>query len=500
MAFALVLTRAQCGLEALPVAVETHVTGGLPGFSIVGLPATAVRESRDRVRAALSICGFDFPDGKVIVNLAPADLPKEGGRFDLPIALGVLAASGQLPPAQLQGREFLGELSLSGEVRGVTAALCASVAAARAGHALIVPTQNGAEAALAGIGEVRVAEHLLGVAGYLQGRGRLPRAVTPARPAPGAAPSPDLAEVRGQMRGRRLLEVAAAGGHNLLLIGPPGTGKTMLARRLPGLLPPLSADAALAVASIASAAGRSFRAEDWGQRPFRAPHHSASSVALTGGGANPRPGEVTLAHHGVLFLDELPEFGRTALESLRQPLEDGELTISRAAMQRTFPARFLFVAAMNPCPCGYLGDPRDNCRCSAEAVLRYRGRISGPLLDRIDLVVEMPRPAPAELLGPPGEPSIAVRERVLAVRHAGRERQGVMNARLAGKALDSHAPLGHDARALLVRAAEQHGLSARAQTRVRRVARTIADMDRCADIEVRHLAEALASRGVSGRR
>ncbi|NGX17338.1 YifB family Mg chelatase-like AAA ATPase [Wenzhouxiangella sp. XN24] len=499
MAFALVLTRAQCGLEAPPVAVETHVTGGLPGFSIVGLPATAVRESRDRVRAALSICGFKFPDGKVIVNLAPADLPKDGGRFDLPIALGVLAASGQLPTAQLQRREFIGELSLSGEVRGVTASLCASVAAARAGHALIVPAQNGAEAALAGVGEIHLAEHLVGVAGYLQGQGELPLAVTPARPEPGAATGPDLAEVRGQLRGRRLLEVAAAGGHNLLLIGPPGTGKTMLARRLPGLLPPLSADAALAVASIASAAGRPFHGEEWGRRPFRAPHHSASSVALTGGGANPRPGEVTLAHRGVLFLDELPEFGRTALEALRQPLEDGELTISRAAVQRTFPARFLLVAAMNPCPCGYLGDPRNNCRCSAEAVLRYRGRISGPLLDRIDLVVEMPRPAPADLMGPPGEPSAVVRERVLAVRRAGRERQGTANARLAGKTLDAHAFLGAAARALLVRSAERLGLSARAQTRVRRVARTIADMDGCAGIEVRHLAEALASRGWPGR-
>lgn len=492
MSMATVHSRAQAGIEALPVTVEAHVGGGLPGFSLVGLPEAAVRESRDRVRAALANCGFDFPQSKVIVNLAPADLPKEGGRFDLPIALGVLGASGQLRRESLDGVEFIGELSLAGEIRPVLASLCAALAAARCGRRLVVPESCGGEAALVGAGEVRVARHLLAVVGWLGGLGELARAVP--TPAPAAAlPEPDLADVRGQGRGRRALEIAAAGGHNLLFVGPPGTGKTLLARRLPGLLPPLAQPEAMEVAVIASAAGRPFRPGDFGVRPFRAPHHTASAVALTGGGANPRPGEVTLAHHGVLFLDELPEFDRRALESLRQPLEEGSLTISRAATQRTFPARFMLVAAMNPCPCGHLGDPLGRCRCSADVVERYRSRISGPLLDRIDLVVDMPRPPPEVLSGPAGEPSLAVAVRVAAARARQNARQRVENARIS-RPDRLLTVLPADARRLLERAAQRYGLSLRAVHRALKVSRTIADLKDDETLTAVHLREALSYR------
>jgi magnesium chelatase family protein len=493
MSLARVFTRAQCGLEALPVSVEAHVGGGLPAISIVGLPEAAVRESKDRVRAAVSSCGFQFPVGRVTVNLAPADLPKEGGRFDLPIALGVLAASGQLPAAGLEAAEFLGELSLGGRLRPVDAVLCAALAAGGAGRVLVVPEASATEAALAGAGDVRVATHLLEVARHVAGQGALPQAQAPdglpARPGQGV---PDLADVRGQGRGRRALEIAAAGGHNLLMVGPPGTGKTLLARRLPGLLPPLSRDEAIEAASVWSAAGYSGAAACLGVRPFRAPHHTASAAALTGGGAWPRPGEASLAHRGVLFLDELPEFDRRALEALRQPLEDGELVVSRAAAKRRFPAVFMLVAAMNPCPCGYLGDPSGRCRCSADAVARYRSRVSGPLLDRIDLVIHMPRPAPGLLLDGPGEGSEPVRIRVMAARERQLTRQAGTNARTGVEALV--AELGSEGRALLEAAARRFDLSPRAVHRALRVARTVADLAGRSCVEPRDLQEALSFR------
>ncbi len=473
MSLARVHSRAQCGLEALPVSVEAHVGGGLPAISIVGLPEAAVRESKDRVRAAISSCGFQFPVGRVTVNLAPADLPKEGGRFDLPIALGVLAASGQLPSPALEKAEFLGELSLGGRLRPVTAALCAALAAGEAGRVLVVPEDSAGEAALAGAGQVRFARHLLEVARYVHGQAELPLAESGAVEAPPAA-APDLADVRGQARGRRGLEIAAAGGHNLLMTGPPGTGKTLLARRLPGLLPPMTRAETLQAAAVWSAAGLSAAEPGLGRRPFRAPHHTASAVALTGGGAWPRPGEVSLAHHGVLFLDELPEFDRRALEALRQPLEDGELVVSRAAAKRRFPAVFVLVAAMNPCPCGYLGDPDGRCRCSAEAVARYRARVSGPLLDRIDLVVDMPRPSPEQLLAPPGESSADVRSRVEAARARQLARQAGTNARSPVEPL--LADLDPACRRLLEAAGHRFGLSPRALHRAVRVARSVADL------------------------
>ncbi len=493
MSLARVQSRAQSGLEALPVTVEVHVAGGLPAMSVVGLPEAAVRESKDRVRAAIASCGFQFPVGRITVNLAPADLPKEGGRFDLPIALGVLAASGQLPSSSLDGMEFLGELSLGGDLRAVSAPLCAALAAGAEGRILVVPRDSGAEAALAGEGDIRIAGHLLEVAGHLAGRTSMSRA---APPSPGRVDAlPDLAEVRGQPRGRRALELAAAGGHNLLMVGPPGTGKTLLARRLPGLLPPMARREALEVAAVWSAAGLSAAAACLGHRPFRAPHHTASAVALTGGGAWPRPGEVSLAHRGVLFLDELPEFDRRALEALRQPLEDGELVVSRVSAKRRFPADFMLVAAMNPCPCGYLGDAGGRCRCSAEVVARYRSRVSGPLLDRVDLVVAMPRPPAGVLLDAPGEASGPVRERVVGARQRQVERQGAANARMPLEPVLSG--LDADCRALLEAAAARFGLSPRALHRAVRVGRTAADLAGSVRLEAGHLREALSFRAAA---
>ncbi|WP_183948870.1 YifB family Mg chelatase-like AAA ATPase [Rehaibacterium terrae] len=497
MSLALVHSRARSGVHAPAVRVEVHLSGGLPQFSIVGLPEAAVRESRDRVRAAIQCAQFEFPQRRITVNLAPADLPKDGGRFDLPIALGILAAGGLIPAAALAGIECLGELALTGELRAVDGVLPAALAAARAGRALLLPQDNAGEAALVNGVQAFGARTLLEACAHLTGT----RPLTAAIPAPPAGDddriaAADLADVRGQAAARRALEIAAAGGHHLLLVGPPGCGKTLLASRLPGLLPPASEEEALEAAAIASVSGRGFDPARWRQRPFRNPHHSASAVALVGGGSEPRPGEISLAHHGVLFLDELPEWDRRTLESLREPLESGVVTISRAARQAEFPARFQLVAAMNPCPCGWAGDPSGRCRCTPEQVQRYRGKLSGPLLDRIDIHLEVPRLARGELRpdAPRGEASATVRVRVVAARERQLARAGKLNARLGQRETEVHCRLTPADQGLLERAMESLRLSARATHRILRVARTIADLAGSEAIRTAHLTEAIGYR------
>jgi len=498
MGLALVHGRARAGIRAPEVKVEVHLGGGLPSMSIVGLPEAAVREAKDRVRAAIQCAQFEFPARRITVNLAPADLPKCGGRFDLPIALGILAASGQIPAEPLREWEFVGELGLTGELRAVDGALPAALAVAGSGRALLVPAANGAEAALASDVSVHTARTLLEVCAMLGGTRVLPRAVAPAQR---EVPLPDLRDVRGQAQARRALEIAAAGGHHLLLVGSPGCGKTLLASRLPGLLPLASEAEALEAAAVLSVSGRGFDPGAWRTRPFRAPHHTASAIALIGGGGEPRPGEVSLAHQGVLFLDELPEWQRQALEVLREPLESGVVTISRAARQSEFPARFQLVAAMNPCPCGWAGDLSGRCRCPADAIDRYRARISGPLLDRIDLHVDVPRLPPAALRpdGPAGECSTTVAARVASARERQYARGAALNAQLDQAGTDRHCRLAPQDQALLERAIEALHLSARAMHRILRVARTIADLDGQDAIATPHLTEALGYRGAGPR-
>ncbi len=500
MSYATVRSCTLSGISALPVTVEIHISGGLPGMSIVGLPQSAVRESKDRVKAAIVHAGLKYPMVKIVVNLAPADLPKQGGRFDLPIALGVLVATGQLPEDSLDNMVVVGELGLTGYIRAVSGALPTALAFSQHSCGLLMPLANYSEASRS----PRTKLFLAGDLGLLvrQLKKKQLKAMQPSTAAVTKRSTReedvlDMSDVRGQTHARRALEIAAAGAHNLLMVGPPGTGKSMLASRMPSIQPSMTTKESMETASIQSISHGGFNDDDWGHRPFRSPHHTASGVALVGGGAKPMPGEISLAHNGVLFLDELSEFPRAVLDVLREPMETGRINISRAAKQCEFPAQFQLVAAMNACPCGYLGDPDIQCRCTPDQIARYAMRVSGPFLDRIDLHIKVQR-IPHDILQADGEAesSQIIRNRVSRARVKQIKRQGGINRLLHGKALKEHAELDKESRQLLNDAAERLVLSLRAVHRVMRVARTICDLEGEDQIEQKHVLEALSYRRV----
>ncbi|SCX52088.1 YifB family Mg chelatase-like AAA ATPase [Nitrosospira sp. Nsp1] len=497
MPLAILYSRAISGMEAPLVTVEVHIANGLPSFTIVGLPEAEVKESKDRVRAALQNAQFEFPARRITVNLAPADLPKESGRFDLPIALGILAATGQTPSDKLDRYEWAGELALTGELRAIRGALAMTYGASRSGRSFVLPAQNAPEAALVKEAAVYPATSLLQICAHLAGREplQLYTASSVASTETSTFQHPGMEEVKGQAHAKRALEIAAAGGHSVLMVGPPGTGKSMLAARLPGILPSMTEDEALESAAMQSLSSGGFNVANWKRRPYRSPHHTASGVALVGGGSNPRPGEISLAMNGVLFLDELPEFDRKVLEVLREPLESGRITISRAARQADFPARFQLIAAMNPCLCGYLGHYSGKCRCTPDQIARYRGKISGPLLDRIDIQVEVPAVPQEDLMRQAqGEASKAIGERVELAYQRQIARQGKANAHLAVKDIDRYCVPDALGETLLKQAISRLNFSARAYHRVLKVARTIADLAASETIASAHIAEAVQYR------
>lgn len=500
MSLAVLYSRALSGMDAPLVTVEVHIANGLPSFTIVGLPETEVKESKDRVRAALQNAQFKIPAQRITINLAPADLPKESGRFDLPIALGILAASGQIPADKLDQYEWAGELALTGDLRPIRGALAMTYGASRSGRSFVLPLQNAAEAALVKQAAVYPAESLLQICAHITGHKTLQLYLetTEEHTETGQLNYPDLGEVKGQTHAKRALEIAAAGSHSVLMIGPPGTGKSMLAARFPGILPAMTEEEALESAAIQSLSSGSFNIVHWKRRPYRSPHHTASAVALVGGGSNPRPGEISLAMNGVLFLDELPEFDRKVLEVLREPLESGYITISRAARQAEFPAKFQLIAAMNPCPCGYLGHYNGKCRCTPDQVARYRGKISGPLLDRIDIVIEVPAVPQVDLMRHTthGEQSSTIQQRTEQSRQRQISRQGKSNNHLMVKEIEKYCTLDNQAENLLKQAMSRLDFSARAFHRILKVARTIADLADHDRINNKHIAEAIQYRRV----